>query len=254
MLQELLPNGVWVFLLVFARFGTIVMLLPGFGEAYVSPPVRLGAIMAMTLVVAPTVAGTLPPLPAQPLALFTALGFEVLIGLFYGTLVRLLMSALQIAGNIIAMESGLGQASFFDPSLGEQTAAFGTLLALLGVVTIFTTDLHHMLLRGAMGTYQLMPPGGALPVADLTQAASRFVAGSFMLGVQIAAPFIVYGLIFNTGLGLLQRLMPALQMFTIVIPIQIFMAFGLLALTLGAGMSWFLNHMEDSAAALLPLR
>jgi flagellar biosynthetic protein FliR len=254
MLQELLPNGVWVFLLVFARFASIVMLLPGFGEAYVNMTVRLGAILAMTLAVTPSVAGGLPALPAQPLALFTVLGSEIIIGLFYGTLTRLLMSALNVAGNIIAMQSGLGQANFFDPSVGEQNAAFGTLLALLGVVTIFGTDLHHLLLRGAAGSYALMPAGGAIPWGDLSQAAVRFVGGSFMLGVQIGAPFIVYGLIFNTGLGLLQRLMPALQMFMVVAPVQIILAFALMALTVGAGMSWFITHMEDSATALLPLR
>lgn len=251
MLQQVLPFGVWVFLLVFARFGTIVMLLPGFGEAYVNMQVRLGAILAMTLAVAPAVAGSLPPLPAMPMAVFAVLASEIAIGLFIGTLVRLLMSALPAAGNVIAMEIGLSQAIFFDPNQGDQNATFSVLLGLLGVLTIFATDLHLMLIRGAADSYRLMPPMAALPFADLAATAGKFVAASFTLALQIAAPFVVYGLVFNTGLGLLQRLMPALQLFFIVAPIQILLGFALLAVTLGAGMSWFLTHLEDSAVGLL---
>lgn len=254
MLQQLLPFGAWAFMLVFARIGSIVMLLPGFAEAYVAVPVRLAIALAIVLAVAPGIVSTLPPLPDQPLALFAILGLEIAIGLFIGTLVRLLMSALQVAGTVIALQSGLGSATFFDPAQGEQSAIFANLLALMGVVAIFAADLHLMLLRATGDSYALFPPGGAVPFSGFAEVAGRFVAGSFLLGVQISAPFIVYGLVFNTGLGLLQRLMPALQMFMVIVPVQIVVAFALFALSVGAGMVWFLDHLEDSASALLQVR
>ena len=68
MLQELLPGGVFAFMLVFARIGAAMMLLPGFGEAFVSPRVRLGMALVVSFAMAPMVVGGLPPLPEGPTA------------------------------------------------------------------------------------------------------------------------------------------------------------------------------------------
>jgi len=250
-LQQLLPAGAFVFLLAFARLGAILMVMPGIGEAYVAPPVRLALALALTLTVSPSIAPGLPALPGSPFGLLFLVGVEIVIGLFVGGIARLLITSLQVAGNIISLQSGLGSAMFFDPNQGAQGAAFANFMTLVGVTCIFAADLHLLLLRAAVDSYSLFPVGRALPSGEFAELAGRMVADSFLLGVQISAPFLVYGLIFNVGLGLLNRLMPTLQVFFIMTPIQIVVALGLFALTLSAGTAWFLDHFEESGAALL---
>jgi flagellar biosynthetic protein FliR len=79
----------------------------------------------------------------------------------------------------------------------------------------------------------------------------QFVSNSFKLGVQIAAPFIVYGLVYQIGLGFMQRLMPQLQLFFVAMPLQIMMALFVFMTTLSAMMLWFLDHFESSMASFL---
>lgn len=251
MLQQLLPAGGFVFLLAFARLGAILMVMPGIGEVYVSPAIRLSLALALTLAVASSVAPGLLALPSNPFGLLFLIGVEVIIGLFVGGIARLLITSLQVAGNIIALQSGLGSASFFDPNQGAQGSAFANFMTLAGVTSVFVADMHLLLLRAAVDSYTLFPVGRALPSGEFAELAGRMVADSFLLGTQIAAPFLVYGLVFNVGLGLLNRLMPSLQVFFIMTPIQIVVALGLFALTLSAGTAWFLDHFEESGSALL---
>ena len=102
MLDQLLTGGLWSFMLVFARIGSAITLLPGFGEAYVSPRVRLGIALAISFIVTPLVADLLPALPGSLWAVLLLIGTETVIGLLFGTLARLLLVGLQTAGMIIA--------------------------------------------------------------------------------------------------------------------------------------------------------
>jgi len=251
MLQQLLPYGIFSFLLVFTRVGAMLMTLPGIGEAYVSTRIRLGLALAIALVMTPLVINTLPQDPLSPWSLMLLLGRELLVGLILGLAARMTMSALHVAGTVIAFQSSLGFAQFFDPAQGQQGALVSAFLGLLGLVLIFATDLHLMMLRAAHDSYQLMPPRAPLPVEDVLGLGIRFVANSFKLGAQLSAPFIVYAVVYYIGLGLLQRLMPQLQLFFVGMPLQIMMALFVLMMTLSGIMIWFLDHFEGAMASFL---
>ncbi len=251
MLEQFLTVGVFTFLLVFARIGSVLMLIPGIGDTNVTPRIRLTLALAVSAVIAPLVAGLLPPLPASPLTLLLLMGREIAIGLMVGVAIRLLLSALHVAGSIIAFQSSLSVAQFFDPAQGQQGAIIGSFLGLLGLVLIFVTGLHLMLLRAAVDSYTLMPPKADLPLADFARLGVDFVSKSFLLGVQMASPFIVYGLVYNIAQGLVQRLMPQIQLFFILMPLQIMMALFVFMVTVGASMVWFLDQFENSMALFL---
>ena len=246
MLDELLTGDVFALALVFARLGAAVMLLPGFGENFVSPRIRLLIALALTVVVTPVVSSYLPPMPTGLLAAFILVAGEVLIGLFLGAMVRMLISALHIAGVIIGCQTSLANATFFDPSNSQQGAIFAAFLNIIGTFLIFVTDLHHLMLMAIADSYTLFRPGAPLPLGDFSHVVVRVLAESFVLGLQLSAPFIVIAIIFYTGLGLLARLMPQIQVFFIAIPLQIILAFSVLAMTLSAGMFWFLSHFQES--------
>ncbi len=251
MLQELLPFGAFAFLLVFVRTGAMLMSMPGIGEAYVSPRIRLGLALAVALAMTPLVMDTLPREPVSPWGLLMLLVREMVVGLMIGLAARMTMSALHVAGTVIAFQSSLGFAQFFDPAQGTQGALVSAFLGLLGLVLIFATDLHLLMLRAAHDSYELMPPTAAIPLEDLVGMGTQFVANSFKLGAQLAAPFIVYAMVYYIGLGLLQRLMPQLQLFFVGMPLQIMMALFVLMMTVSAIMIWFLDHFEGAMSTFL---
>lgn len=245
MLAHVLTSEIFAFMLVFARVGTAFLLLPGFGAAYVSRRVRLAMAVAVAVVLVPTVSKLMPALPASPLVLLLLIGGEVVVGAFLGTIANLLALSLQTAGMMISYQSGLANATMFNPTMAQQTSLIGTLLSTMGLLLIFVTDLHHLILRALVDSYQLFAPGAAMAVGDFSEVVARTVAHSFRLALQLATPFLVFGLVFYVGVGLLARLMPQLQVFFIALPLQIGLMVLLLGLSVSAMMIWFLNGFED---------
>ena len=219
MLDAIVPAEIFVLFMVFVRVGAAMMLVPGFGEASVPRSIRLAFAVALTAVIGPVVAAEIPALPAAPVSLLMLIAGEVAVGLLIGAAARLTTSALQVAGTVIAFQSALGYAQTVDPSQGTQGALVSAFFGLLGLILIFVSNLHHLIIRAIHDSYSLIPPGALPPVAGFAEIAVDVVAGSFLVGMQIAAPFIIYGLVFYTGLGLLARLMPQFQFFFIAMPL-----------------------------------
>jgi flagellar biosynthetic protein FliR len=238
-----LSGIVLVYMLVFARTGAMVMMLPAIGEASVPPMVRLVLALAISLCLAPDVASQYPQSePANMLMLGLLIGEEITAGILVGAMARIIMSALQVAGTLIATQTGLAYAQTVDPTAnGEQAAVVSNFLSLVGVVMIFATNLHHLAIAAIAGSYHLIGPGAALPTGDMAELVIRLVSGSFALGFQLAAPFIVFGFALSVGVGVLARLMPQLQIYFIAMPVNILVGFLLMTLILGGMMSLFLN-------------
>src|SRR5262245_49419848 len=140
-------------MLVFARIGTMVMLLPGLGELSVPVRVRLTAALVLAAVLMPlhrsayvVELGTFGPV-------LTMLAQEVFIGAVLGLTARLTISALQVAGSVIAQQLGLGFVTAVDPTMGQQGVIVGNFLTILGVTLIFATDLHHLVIGALDDSY-----------------------------------------------------------------------------------------------------
>lgn len=247
-----LSGSMLVYMLVFARVGAMVMLLPQIGEAGVPARVRLILALAISFALAPTVMNAYPQsAPASSIELSILIAKETTIGVLVGAMARIIMSALHVAGYLIATQTGLSYAQTLDPSMGEQGAVLGNFLSILGTLMIFLTNLHHLAIGAIAGSYRMMPPGEALPTADMAQLTITLVSGAFALGFQLAAPFLVFGFAVYAGLGLLARLMPQLQIFFVAVPINIVCGFLILLAMLGAMMTIFVNFYAAQMAAFL---
>jgi flagellar biosynthetic protein FliR len=238
----LLPEISTVFVLVFARIGTLVMLMPGIGERFIMSRGRLSLAFFIALMITP-MARPLITLPTEAAGLVTLLISEILIGLSIGVCVRMLMASLQTAGVIVAQTMGLGFAMTVDPTGGLQNPSIGNLLTMLGITLILTSDLHHVSIAAMHESYRMLPPGGLPEMSDMLQLAIRAVTQGFALAVQIAAPFVVFGLLFNIGLGVLARMMPQLQVFFLAIPASILGGMLVLLAVIGVMMSVFLDNL-----------
>ena len=237
----------WAAALIFARVGAMVMLLPGLGEPAVPARIRLAFALAMAIALSPALAPAMTAAPQNVWAIAGMIAGEVVTGVLLGGAARLLVTALATAGQVMGLEIGLAFAQTADPTMTQSGQLLAVFLGLLGLALIFTTGLHHMFLEGIVGSYALVAPGAPPPVGDATQLAVEAVSISFRVGFQIATPLIAAGLIFRLGLGVLSRLIPQIQVFFVVLPLQLLGGFVVIALGLSAGMLVWLDSLERYA-------
>jgi flagellar biosynthesis protein FliR len=240
-MPEALTGQVIAFMLVFARVGAMCMLFPAIGDEQVPPRVRLSFALLLSLIILPQALLRLPPDPETFPALAALLMREILIGLMIGAAVRILVSAVVTAGSIIAMQTGLSMAMMFDPSQGGQSTAIGRFMGLAALVLLLSANLHHLLIGGIIKTYSLFMPNAPMMVEDFALLAGRMVSQSFALGVQMSTPFLVFGLLFNVGLGLIARLTPQIQIFFVAQPLSLLLSLALLAVSMGAILTWYID-------------
>src|SRR3954470_202234 len=247
-----LPAYGAAFMLMFARIGTMIMLLPGLGEMSVPARVRLTVALVLTFVLFPLHRAGYSIDLRSPGPVIIALGQELAIGIVLGLTARLTISALQVAGSVIAQQLGLGFVTAVDPTQGQQSVIVGNFLTILGVTLIFATDLHHLVIAALNDSYTLFQPGEIPLLGDVAALTTRTVATAFRIGIQLSAPFLVFGLLFNLGLGVLARLMPQMQVFFVGLPLSILLGFLILFLVVAAMMTSFLGSVEDVLRQLAP--
>lgn len=243
-LDIMLTEMVYSFFLIFTRLGMAFFIVPGLGSTAISPQIRIVIAAIFTLLLLPVLAPHLPPVPQSAAALVPLVVLEAFYGAYLGLVVRILFAALEVTGSMMAMQSGLAASFMFNPQLQQQAAIPTVLLATLAALLFFVTDLHALFLHGLVNSYHAFPPG-LLPVAgDMAHVITRLVTDSFNLGIQLAAPFILCGLLFYLCLGLLARLMPQMQVFFIALPAQLMLGIALLAISISAMFLVWLDFVD----------
>ena len=231
--------------LVFSRLGGIIMLIPGLGEAFIPPRIRLAFALSMSLMMFPLVAAAAPPLPGDAAGVALAVIKEIAIGLMIGGILRLFMTSLASAGEIVSIQTTLSFAQTANPMQAQPSTTIGTFLGLIGIVLIFATNLHHLFIAAIIKSYDLFPFTRNMPLADAGQLAVQTVGRSFGLGLQLAAPVVVFSLIFNIATGLVGRVMPQFQVFFVATPLMLILGLSIFALSLGViGMVWVDRYRE----------
>jgi flagellar biosynthetic protein FliR len=245
-----LPAWGFGLVLVFSRIGAACVMLPGIGEAELPTTVRVGFTLALTALLLPVLAPLLPALPATPWIMFAMVAAEIGTGLWLGWLARLVVLALPIAGQFIASQMGLASVIQPDPDLGPQSTVLARLFSLVAPVAVLASGLYALPLAALAGSYRLIAPGVLLPVADSTQTVLAAVGEAFALALRLAAPFVVAGLVWQCGLGLLARLVPNLQVFAAFMPAHILAGLLLLLLLAGGIVSAWQDQLHVTLALL----
>ncbi|TAL01290.1 MAG: flagellar type III secretion system protein FliR [Rhodospirillaceae bacterium] len=251
MLQDLLATNIFDFLLVFSRLSLVFFLFPGISAGYVPARLRLIVALLVTLLALPLVHDELPPQPGTPAELASLIVTEMLIGGFLGAVVQTIMSTLQLAGEVIAQSTGLTNALVDDPVTEEQSAIVIGLLDIVAVLMIFITGSHHLLISAAVDSYSLLHPGGTLFAGDMLSMASTLLGQSYAMGIRLAAPFLVFEMVFQITSGIMARLSPQLNVYFVAMPGQIALGLSILMITLPTIMLVFMRYFDENIRALL---
>ena len=230
---------IWAGALVFTRIGAIILLLPGIGETYVPIRLRLTLALLLTVCILPIAMPSLPPMPAAIDGLAGYIIKEAAIGLMIGGLLRMFVATLTTAGELVSLQTTLSFAQTANPTQAQPTTSLSTFLMIVGTALIFDTDLHRMFIVAMVHSYTLFPTAHALPLGDAEALAAQTVAKTFALGLQLAAPVVVFSLVFNLAVGLIGRAMPQFQIFFVATPLSLLLGLSIFALTLGSiGLVW----------------
>jgi len=249
---SLLPALAAAFMLAFARIGAMVMLLPGFGETNIPVRVKLSIALMMTLIILPLHRAAYHVDMTSLAPMLVLMLQEILVGVVLGATARVTLAALSVAGSVIAQQLGLGFVTAIDPTQGAQGALVGNFLTILGMALLFATDTHHLVIGALSASYKAFAPGELIPSGDIAALATQAFATAFKIGIQLASPFIVFGLVFNVGLGLLARMMPQMQVYFVGVPLSIMAGFVILIMVIATMMSTFLDYFGGVLHQLSP--
>jgi flagellar biosynthetic protein FliR len=250
---SLLPALAAAFMLVFARVGAMVMVLPALGQSNIPVRIKLAIAVLLTLIILPLHRADYTIDMSSMMPLIISMLHEIVIGIVLGATAQVAMSALQVAGSVIAQQLGLGFVTAVDPTQGQQGVVIGNFLTMLGVTLLFATDSHHLIIAALNDSYSIFSPGDVVPSGDVAALATRAFAAAFKIGMQLSAPFLVFGLVFNIGLGVLARLMPQMQVYFVGVPLSILTGFLIFAAVLAAMMGTFLDYFISVMHDLIPL-
>ncbi len=244
-LLNALPIDVTSFLLLFTRVGAVLMLLPAFSDTSIPGPVRLlmslGFTLALYGLLEPRVASVAGDPGNLPLLVMT----EVLTGLALGTMVKIFFSAITIAGGMASQQVGLSMAVMFDPAQAGQVPVLARIMSLAALLVCMALGVHHLWIASIVRSYDVFPVGGLPSAGDFADLAVHVTGQALSLGVSLAAPLILYGALFNIGLGLAARVAPSIQVFFISQPLNILLGLSLLSACLGTILTTFAAAMAD---------
>lgn len=235
-------------LLLFARVGGMTMMLPMLGDD--SVPMRIRLMIGFGLSAALT--GLLGPrLPPDAPAMLVSLALsETLVGLALGAVVRLLFSAVHMAGAIAALQIGLTAVLVPDQGAGGMSTALSRLLSLAALLVCLAAQLHHLWIASLVESYTRFPPGQLTAAGDtalFAELALRTLSDAMRLAIALAAPFLFYALLYNLALGIAARLAPAIQIYFIAQPLNLMLGLGLTGLVL----AMLLGTFSDAMAAFV---
>jgi len=239
------PLHASAFLILFARIGAVLMLLPVFSEDAVPGRIRLLIAFGLSLGLWGYLSPIVLPAARDANALAGILVIEIGIGLALGMIVRLMFQAAVMAASLASLQMGLSSAVIFDASLGGQTPMLARLVTLAATLVCLAFGLHHLWIGAMIGSYNLFPVGGVPNVGDFAALAVATVGKSMSLAVSMVAPLLVYGILFNVALGFSARLAPTIQVFFIAQPLNILLGMALFSVVIGAMLTAFAEAMTD---------
>jgi len=203
----------------FCRVGGCFMVLPGFASFRVPMQVRLFTAVAIAMALTPLLWDSLYPKVQNPGSAYVFLIFsELMVGVAFGMIARFIVLGLQFCGTTIQMVIGFNTAGGMSVTEAEQEGQLTALITLTGLLILFMTDFHHLVIKALIGSYAFMPVGDPFQARLALVTLTDTLSTTFMVMLRLASPFIIYGLVFNLAIGMVNKLSPQIPIYFISIP------------------------------------
>ena len=219
-----------IFILAMARFSGLLITAPVLGSRNFPVIAKAGLAALSAMVVLPSISALAEPLPSDFLHYAIMGAGETLIGMMMGFVMTLVFAAIQIAGQIIDMQSGFALINVFNPALESQVPVFGFFLFLVAALLLLAVDGHHLMIRYLAATFDSIPPGNFVVRPELLREVSSWGRVMFVDGLVIAAPVAASLTLAYVVLGILSRVVPQIHLFVVGFPMTIALSLVMVAL------------------------
>jgi flagellar biosynthetic protein FliR len=240
--MDILYSQILSFSLCFIRIVGVFLLTPIFSEKEFLTQAKVVLAALLALFILPLVENYLPHTSNMSYEMFLYQFFvQFSLGLLIGVSAHFIFMALDLIGHFIGTESGLSNAQTFNPSLGISAPLSTTLLTLGSTVLLFSCDFHHLIIQVLIHSFEVFDFSHANFVQDYHTIVLRGVSKMFAFGLQFSFPFIIIGFVMNMAVGLVNKLIPQIQIFSIIQPVQLLTGFALLILLIHPIVEGFVN-------------
>ncbi len=221
----------WVYPLV--RVAGVLMAAPIIGTRTVPARVRIIMALVVTAVMAPVLPVTEPIIMLSGPGIATV-AQQFLIGVAIGMVIRLMFTVLEMAGQIMAQQMGLGFASLVDPQSGAQVPVVSQFYIVFGTLMFLSLDGHLILIEAIYNSFTLIPVGSGGIGRSGIESLLTWSSQLFAMSLAIALPVIIALLVVNIALGVMARAAPQLNIFAVGFPVMIMFGMALIMLTFGS--------------------
>lgn len=247
-MQELASlKGLLVFWLVVGRMGGFVMSAPILGSSSIPGQIKVALVLTLSFLLFPG-ASVSPGISFPPHIVNCVLYLisEIGLGFAVGYTVRLIFVGIQLSGQIIGLQMGLGLAQFLDPQSTTQTSVISQFQHVLAMMIFISLNAHYFCLIAMMDSFNILPLGGFFFSNHFVKELISAVGRVFSIALQAGVPVILTLLLIQIVMGIVSRVIPQINIFMISLPLKI----GVGLLLIGLSMPYFLNFMEDLSVNL----
>lgn len=220
-----------IFMLVFVRVIGIVAVSPFFGHRAVISQTKAGLSLLIAMALFAAVPVTIEP-TTDLLPYVIVATKELILGMLFGFVARLVFFAVQFAGEVIGIDIGFGVVNIIDPLSAETISIIGTFKNLIAIITFLIIDGHHILLHALAKSFDMIPIGGIVLSNAMGTGIIKMTASVFTMAIQIAAPVITALFLTSLALGIVARTVPQMNVFIVGFPLKIGVGMAMLALSL----------------------
>lgn len=230
----------WLAMLIYplTRILSLIASAPVFGNKQVPARVKIGLSVLLAIIIAPTL-GAMPAVPAGSPQGLVIMVQQIIIGISMGFALRVVFTAVEMAGDLIGLQMGLGFASFYDPLNAAYTPIIGRWLGMIAALAFLAMNGHLYVLSALAESFRTLPVGSAMLGSGHYEMA-RWGGSIFAFALQISLPIVGALLITNIALGILTRAAPQLNLFAVGFPITLSIGFLVLAMS----MSYFIPLLD----------
>lgn len=221
---------VQAFLLIFFRVLGVVAFMPLFGSRLVPKQAKVGLALLITLVLFPLIPVPGGALPTSLVSYGVLVVKELLVGLIIGFATDLIFMGVQLAGQLVSLQMGLGIADIIDPQANMQVAVIGRLKHFLALLIFLAISGHHFLLQALAASFDLVPPLQVSFSGMVVEKLVTMTAQVFEIAIKIGAPAMAALFLTNVALGIIARTVPQMNVFIVGLPLNI--GVGLLTIAL----------------------
>lgn len=236
------PQGsVLALFLLFCRIGSCFMVLPGFSSARIPVMVRLLVSLAVTLAILPLMWDSVYPRisASDPGAMLVLMVSESLIGIMFGLIPRLYVIGLQFAGAVIGSSMMFTAPGGADVLEETSESALTSMITFSGLMILFMLDFHQVVMKALIDSYNAMPIGTFVSGQKMLITLTDTLSQVFMIMLRLASPFVIFGMMFNFTVGLINKLSPQIPIYFIATPFSLMAGLFLLYLAIAAMLRLF---------------